>query len=69
LALVETDVDDAPEEDEVAFRKFKGLELGAKQIAVLGQEVLEEVGINCAPVSNRRYFSDNFQTFVKNGYS
>jgi len=49
LAFVETNVDDAPEEDEVAFRKFEGLELGAKQIAVLGEEVLKEVWINGAP--------------------
>ena len=48
LALVQTDVDDASEEDEVAFRKLEGLELGTKQVAVFGQEVLEQVWIDRA---------------------
>ena len=48
LALVQTDVDDAPEEDEVAFRKFESLELGSKQVPVFGQEVLEQEGVDRA---------------------
>ena len=47
-ALVQTDVDDAPEEDEVAFRKFESLELGSKQVSVFGQEVLEQEGVDRA---------------------
>lgn len=43
LAFVQTDVDDSSEENEVGFRKLESFELGAKQVAVLSQEVLEQV--------------------------
>ena len=56
LAFVEADVDDTSEENEVAFRKFECLELSAKQIPILSQEVLEEERINGAPAKKSKKF-------------
>ncbi len=52
LTFVKTDVDDPAEENEVAFRELEGFKLGPEEVAVLSQEVFEEVGIDRTPTKN-----------------
>jgi len=45
-ASVQTDVDGAAEQDEVAFRELEGAETGRDEIAVHCVEVLEQVRVH-----------------------
>jgi len=42
VASIQTDVDDAFEQDEVGFGKLEGLELGSKQITISSEKVFEQ---------------------------
>ena len=48
VASVEADVDNALEEDKVAFGKFESFEFGSEQVSILSVEVLEEKRVNGA---------------------
>lgn len=48
IASVQADIDGSFEEDVITLREFERLELGTQRIAVVGEEVLEEVWVHRA---------------------
>ena len=53
IASVETDIDGSFEEDVITLGEFERLKLGSQRIAVVGQEVLEEVGVHRASIKQK----------------
>ena len=59
VASVETDVDNAFEEDKVALGKLEGFEFGPKQVPVLRVKVLKEKRVNGASENKNRQTINN----------
>ena len=57
-AGVKTDADCPPEHDEVGLGELEGPELGPQVVAVVGDEVLEQVGIHGAAEMKKKLYID-----------